>query len=905
MKGAVLLTYSNQQGQYIDIIKNSSIEKRVHYPTDNSYSMYVEAGDVVTIDLSSTSNQNIIDISRRNYTTDNVGYDYGIVDTFVTGTTGSSISGHYTYTFTVPVANSITYDFEYLIEAASFPNVTPTPTPTPTPTQTPGPSVKFNINYVWDQPYANMTRTNISIDADGRPRTTIAGSLNLTTLTGSSNEIYYLTSDYGLWDYLELIESTCQNITGFTGPFLTRYKIDYSITKNGTLISSDSYNFRDSYFGSCPLMEIGRFAPAGGGLTGVTLNIGDVFDIYWKDSFEYTPNVITDIKQDEFDQLYIGGFIQRFNGNIVQSLLKISTDGTVSNQLVNYGFDGDPLSQANGRRNTSAGNIFYKNDKILVGGGITGTYNDPIGSTIGFLAYSGVSGPLFKLNVNGTIDNTFNTYFTFPNNKTINKTIIDSNNKIFVVGLFDTYSGTTSYQRVKLNSDGTKDLTYDTTGWFGDSFDLPRPFVSDFVVQNNGHQIFAGQFKYFKNTIVNGLVRVTTDGSIDTSFSGVTSGVTSTSSNACIGIQVITLSLDETKIYISGNFEQYNGISAPSIARLNSNGSFDTSFSGVTSGFNGTVLTVQELSNGKILVGGSFTSYNGNSSRNIARLNSDGSYDNTFNIGTGFNFINLFNTSAELDCEFQFSSVKIVKELSDGKYAVGGQFDSYKGNNTQESGIIILNTDGTVSPFNRGPIPTNTPTPTNTVTPSVTPTITLTPSITPTNTVTPSVTPSITPTQTPTPTLTQTPTPTSNWPTLKYRVVCDKANATGTFTYSNLRIDVSSESYYYSDFTFSGNGGTQTSTAQSITNLGLIGTPIAVSFVRSLCKSTGTHTRNTSLGRIFINGTQVGGTCSISTNTSIPTCPTTLDNSLGSACFGNITINPGDDVIFEWEDQTT
>ena len=46
--------------------------------------------------------------------------------------------------------------------------------------------------------------------------------------------------------------------------------------------------------------------------------------------------------------------------------------------------------------------------------------------------------------------------------------------------------------------------------------------------------------------------------------------------------------------------------------------------------------SVKVQTNGKIIVGGEFTLYNGTSINRIVRLNSDGSIDNTFNIGTGF-----------------------------------------------------------------------------------------------------------------------------------------------------------------------------------------------------------------------------------------------------------------------------
>src|SRR5690554_7231419 len=57
--------------------------------------------------------------------------------------------------------------------------------------------------------------------------------------------------------------------------------------------------------------------------------------------------------------------------------------------------------------------------------------------------------------------------------------------------------------------------------------------------------------------------------------------------------------------------------------------------SGMGTGANDEVYTTVLQSNGKILIGGNFTSYNGVPRNGIARLNSDGSIDNSFDRGSG------------------------------------------------------------------------------------------------------------------------------------------------------------------------------------------------------------------------------------------------------------------------------
>ncbi|MDI9308734.1 MAG: T9SS type A sorting domain-containing protein, partial [Limnohabitans sp.] len=81
-------------------------------------------------------------------------------------------------------------------------------------------------------------------------------------------------------------------------------------------------------------------------------------------------------------------------------------------------------------------------------------------------------------------------------------------------------------------------------------------------------------------------------------------------------------------------------------------------------GFNDTVQIIAPQTDGKIMVGGSFISYNGVTENGIIRLNADGSKDATFVTGTGFN-----------------DTVQIIAPQTDGKILVGGYFYTYNGNN--------------------------------------------------------------------------------------------------------------------------------------------------------------------------------------------------------------------------------
>ena len=120
-------------------------------------------------------------------------------------------------------------------------------------------------------------------------------------------------------------------------------------------------------------------------------------------------------------------------------------------------------------------------------------------------------------------------------------------------------------------------------------------------------------------------------------------------------------------------------------------GTIDTSFvigSGFINDYNDCLVYTTRLQpDGKILVGGQFSSYNGTEAYNLIRLNSDGSVDNTFNNGPYFP---------------TYGKVNAIELDSDGNILVGGNsLDNFDG--TPLGNIVKLNSDGVlVGTFNGG-----------------------------------------------------------------------------------------------------------------------------------------------------------------------------------------------------------
>jgi uncharacterized delta-60 repeat protein len=134
-------------------------------------------------------------------------------------------------------------------------------------------------------------------------------------------------------------------------------------------------------------------------------------------------------------------------------------------------------------------------------------------------------------------------------------------------------------------------------------------------------------------------VRLNSDGSLDTSFNTSEFYKLANASVSTIAIQ------KDGKIIVGGLFIDYSNtervykgkevFNPKNIIRLNNNGSIDTTFK-IGEGFNPWVNSIYIQADEKILVGGTFTSFNGKKCNHLIRLNKDGTRDSTFTLPLGF-----------------------------------------------------------------------------------------------------------------------------------------------------------------------------------------------------------------------------------------------------------------------------
>ena len=209
------------------------------------------------------------------------------------------------------------------------------------------------------------------------------------------------------------------------------------------------------------------------------------------------------------------------------------------------------------------------------------------------------------------------------------------------------------------------------------------------AVQSDGKSLIGGEFTAVNSLVRNRIARMNVDGSLDTTFQ------TGVGANDFVSSVAISPTLDANNpnpILIAGGFTSFNGVNRSRVARLRTDGSLDDTFNpglgadgpacetwwytdpapslGGPSwwrflqlrwhepqphraiehqrharrcfrtpgtGANGAIHTVAIQKDGKLLIGGEFTEFNGVARNRIARLTASGAVDTTFNPSAGAN----------------------------------------------------------------------------------------------------------------------------------------------------------------------------------------------------------------------------------------------------------------------------
>lgn len=243
---------------------------------------------------------------------------------------------------------------------------------------------------------------------------------------------------------------------------------------------------------------------------------------------------------------------------------------------------------------------------------------------------------------------------------------IQPDRKIIVAGTFTSYNGTDFQKLIRLDTNGVIDSSYSIgTGFNGN--------ITAIYMLKDTTLLVAGAFTTFNSTNVKGLIKLNKNGTLNSAFNPLDSNISQ--------VNAIAVDTATGKIYIGGYFTSVGNTTVKHIARLMPNGSLDNSFN-VGTGFThltyaqAPVYTLKVQPDGNLLVGGDFNFYNGEVASRLCRLLPSGTIDASF--------YTMFN-----------GNVNSVDLMSDGKIIVGGEFTSAMSN--PFNNIVSLNTDGTVN----------------------------------------------------------------------------------------------------------------------------------------------------------------------------------------------------------------
>jgi uncharacterized delta-60 repeat protein len=91
-------------------------------------------------------------------------------------------------------------------------------------------------------------------------------------------------------------------------------------------------------------------------------------------------------------------------------------------------------------------------------------------------------------------------------------------------------------------------------------------------------------------------------------------------------------------VLVGGDFTSFSGQRTGRLVRLTATGALDAAFNAnLGTGFDRPINTVVVQPDGKILVGGTFATFNGQPTDPLLRLNADGTLDTTFSSDLPFN----------------------------------------------------------------------------------------------------------------------------------------------------------------------------------------------------------------------------------------------------------------------------
>ncbi|MFO1499938.1 MAG: immunoglobulin domain-containing protein [Verrucomicrobiota bacterium] len=338
-------------------------------------------------------------------------------------------------------------------------------------------------------------------------------------------------------------------------------------------------------------------------------------------------------------KVLVAGYFNNINGVARRGIARLESTGAVDTTF----------NPGQGADNGISALIVQPDGKIVVGGEFT--------------HFDGVArNRIARLNENGSLDPSFDPGSGLDGTRTpvVLGLELQNDSRILVAGSFTTVAGTERHHLARLETTGKLDASFDPKFEEGSG-----KWVFNVKVQNDGQIIAAGVFTKINGVIRSGIARFSGSGVLDTSFDAKFDEFSAVAALDLLGNE---------RIVIGGLFVNAVTGEFASVAALNSDGSYVPGFRRETPP-DEQVNSVAVQGNGKILLGGYFKTIAGVARNGIARLNSDGGLDGSFDPGLGVS-------------GGSKTGLLTVFPQSDGKVMIGGDFTTV--NRTARRGIARL-----------------------------------------------------------------------------------------------------------------------------------------------------------------------------------------------------------------------
>ena len=341
-------------------------------------------------------------------------------------------------------------------------------------------------------------------------------------------------------------------------------------------------------------------------------------------------------------KIYIGGDFTTYRGTAVNALARLNKDGTLDTTF-NAGGAGFTKSGAQvlSIHVDADGDIYVAGNFAKNNSSDTGDYNTTALTT-----------NVIRLNSDGTLDTAFAPkelkYSQLPSDESATVSLVKKiGDVVYVSGSFNelyesglSNSATSVQGIIGLNATGALDSGFGAKVKLTDQQgSTPKRVFEIHAISGSTDVYLVGNFTYVKTAteqsfpiLANYVIRVSATGERVTAYANKLGE--NVGANDDVTSSTIT---SDGKLILAGDFTTFNGVTANGIVRVNSDGTRDTTFTSPGSAFFGPSLTADSA--GRMYVTGTLANFS-SSNKNLVRLKADGTLDTGFSLDAQPNYYN-------------------------------------------------------------------------------------------------------------------------------------------------------------------------------------------------------------------------------------------------------------------------